>query len=105
MCYFKYIVLNTIPIAAAIRLHIKSSFEKKKAIIIHVYIYIPCILQHSYYVIYYGASIYHIMYLNKNYDLEFVVSFILSLEIHDCISYSIKFMCFVFEITLKGFLK
>lgn len=51
------------------------------------------------------ALAYHIMYLNKNYDLEFVVSFILSLEIHDCISYSIKFMCFVFEITLKGFLK
>lgn len=70
-----------------------------------MYIYIPCILQHSYYVIYYGASIYHIMYLNKNYDLEFVVSFILSLEIHDCISYCIKFMCFVFEITLKGLFK
>lgn len=51
------------------------------------------------------ALAYHIVYLNKNYDLEFVVSFILSLEIHVCILYSIKFMCFVFEITLKGFLK
>lgn len=49
--------------------------------------------------------VYYIMYLNKNYDFEFVVLFILSLEIYDCILYFIKFMCFVFEIILKGFLK
>lgn len=45
----------------------------------------------------------YIMHLNKNYDLEFVLSYIKPKN--TCISYSIKFLCFVFEIALKGFLK